>query len=333
MSRSATLGAVVVSYNTRELLAACLNSLRDEIERLGLDAEVWVVDNDSADGSAEMVARDFPTLRLRAEDCNHGFTTANNLILEPWSRAEAGCPDRVLLLNPDAALEPGALAAMLEVLAGAPDVAVVGPSLYYPDGRFQHAAFRFPGLLQTALDLFPIGRLQDRSINGRYPRARYAEGAPFEVDFVLGACMLIRGRALRQLGALDEGYFMYCEEIDWCRRAAEAGWRRLCVPAARVQHHAGASTGQPAFRSAAFINLWRSRRRYFAIHAPAWRRLLIEGLIRLGLAWRALGDWWAARRGRIDAGDLADRVTAYRVVLRPLEPELRGWRRGRVRER
>lgn len=316
------LGVVVVSYNTRELLAACLAHLTAAVDQIGLPAEIWVVDNASNDASAEMVAETFGSVRLLAEPRNLGFTAANNRLLGPWASGARACPDRVMLLNPDTEIDAAALRELMTTLDRDDRAAVVGPALHYPGGRFQHAAFRFPGLIQTGLDLFPVPRLLDHPINGRYPRKCYAADQAFEVDFVLGACMLIRGEALRAVGPLDEGFFMYCEEIDWCKRAAEAGWRRLCAPAADVLHHAGGATGQPAFRAAAFVQLWRSRRRYFARHASAWRRAGFAGLLRLGLASRLAGDRWSARRGRIDPAELAARKAAYREVLAPLDPDL-----------
>jgi hypothetical protein len=167
-------------------------------------------------------------------------------------------------------------------------------------------------VVQTWLDLVPVPRLMDSRLNGRYPRARYA-GAPFEVDFVLGACMLVRGTALSEVGPLDEGFYMYCEEIDWCRRFRAAGWRTLCVPEAVVLHHGGASTNQ--LREAMFVQLWRSRRRYFRLHASPARRRAIGLALRAGLAARMLGDRWAAARGRIRADERDRRAGAYRRVL------------------
>ena len=320
--RAGDLGVVVVSYNTRDLLEACLGRLTEAIEASGVTAEIWVVDNASSDASPDMVAEAFPAVHLLAETRNLGFTAANNRLLGPWASAGQACPDRVLLLNPDAEIDATALQELMRALDRDAEAAVVGPALRYPNGRFQHAAFRFPGLIQTMLDLFPVPRLLDRPVNGRYPRQRYATGQAFDVDFVLGACMLIRGEALRAIGPLDEGFFMYCEEIDWCKRAAEAGWRRLCVPAASVLHHGGGASGQAAFRATAFVNLWRSRRRYFALHAPAWRQIGFALLLRLGLARRVVGDWASARRGRIEFAEFAARMVAYRGVLAPLDPAL-----------
>lgn len=303
MSPSATpprLGVVIVSFNTAALLDACLASVRAALDEVGWRdaADVVVVDNGSVDETVAFVAQHHPWVRLIAEGSNRGFTAANNVALAPWSARDADAPSYILLLNPDAALTPGALPTLVAALEADERAAVVGPSLIYPDGRFQHAAFRFPGLVQTALDLWPVPRLADSPLNGRYARRRYRAGRPFAVDAVLGACMLVRGTALQAVGPLDAGFFMYCEELDWCRRFRKAGWRVLCAPAAVVIHHGGASTGQ--FRSAAFVQLWRSRLRYFRLHARFCRPVL-NLLIRTGFACHEQADAAEVRRGRMSA--------------------------------
>src|SRR5262249_30784047 len=128
--------------------------------------------------------------------------------------------DALLVLNSDARLTPGAPRLMLGVLEAHPQAALVGPTLRYPDGRAQASAFRFPGLNQVMLDLFPIDRLADSRLNGRITASE-----PTQIDHPLGACMLIRGAAWADVGPLDQGYFMYMEEIDWCRRARLRGWQ------------------------------------------------------------------------------------------------------------
>ena len=135
---------------------------------------------------------------------------------------------------------------MAHFLLAHPEVGGVGAQLRYPDGRFQHGAFRFPGLLQLWFDLFPPRprRLLDSRLNGRYPRAVYEGGRPFPIDFALGAALMVRGAAIAAAGLLDEGYFMYAEEVDWCWRIRRAGWPFYCVPSAVVIHHGGASTRQ-----------------------------------------------------------------------------------------
>lgn len=315
---SLELGVVIVSYNTRDLLAECLSALASGIAHdLAASsfqevAEVWVVDNASQDGSADMVRESYPWVQLIGLETNVGFTAANNLILRRWLDSPTGPPRVVLLLNPDTEVSPDAIHTLQQALEESPDIGMVGPALEYPDGRFQHAAFRFPGLIQTALDLWPVSRLLDHPINGRYDRSCYTRGRPFDVEVVLGACMMLRGEALRAAGPLDEGFFMYCEEIDWCRRLRDRGWRIVCVPQALVTHHGGASTSQ--FRATSFVHLWRSRRRLMRLHAPDWKRLAFDGIVAAGLGSRILIGRFAVLRGTMTTEELSRRMAAYRAI-------------------
>jgi len=307
------LAVVVVSWNVRDLLASCLRSLFADLERWGGAAEVWVVDNASTDGTPEMVARDFPQVCLIASRENLGFAAGNNLALREilagddqrrtsnlerrTSNLEPRTP-LVWLLNPDTKVLPGATAALVGALEARPEVGVAGAKLLYADGSLQHSAFRFPGLAQLAFDLFPLPtRLYETALNGRYPRRLYEGETPFLVDHPLGAAMMVRVEAIRAVGLMDEGYRMYCEEIDWCWRMRRAGWRALCVPTARVIHHAGRSTAQVPIPS--FVNLWTSRARLYARHHGPLTYRLARALVRLGMRRRMRGaspEWSAAYR-------------------------------------
>ncbi|HNS01995.1 MAG TPA: glycosyltransferase family 2 protein [Anaerolineae bacterium] len=326
------LAVVIVNYNVSALLRACLESLLASLARTPeLTAEVWVVDNASADGSAAMVAEAFPQVRLLASPDNLGYTAGNNLALQllgfaplagearplaayAWATGQppsAGQPRHVWLLNPDTVVQGDAPAQLLRFLDQTPAAGACGAQLAYADGSFQHGAFRFPGLAQLGLDFFPPpGRLNrpllDSRLNGRYSGRLYAAGKPFPVDFVLGATLLVRGETLRQVGLLDESYFMYCEEMDWQRRAQQAGWSIHCVPAAQVIHVAGASSSQ--FRSRAFVALWQSRLRYFGRYHGALFNRAAATLLRAGLRAEAQ----AVRRQ--SPPDLDERLAAYRAV-------------------
>jgi N-acetylglucosaminyl-diphospho-decaprenol L-rhamnosyltransferase len=262
------VSVLIVSYNTRELLLEAIASVVDEP-----GVETIVVDNASRDGSPDAVAARFPTVQLSRSETNLGYAAGVN------RAAAAARGEALLVLNADAKMCPGALALLLEVLARQPRAAIVGPALRYPDGHEQAAAFRFPGLVQVVLDLFPIDRLMDSRLNGRVTPARTSQ--PVQIDYPLGACMLIRCAAWQEVGPLDEGYFMYLEEIDWCRRSRQKGWQVWHQPAAVAVHHAGASTRQQP--DAMFAQLWRSRLRYYQrFHGPAYNRL-VHAVVRLGL--------------------------------------------------
>jgi hypothetical protein len=225
-----------------------------------------------------------------ASNENLGFAAGNNLalqeILSARDRAERNA--FIWLLNPDTVVQRGATAALLNALDGAASVAVTGAKLLYPDGTLQQSAFRFPGLLQLAFELFPLPRrLYDTSLNGRYPRRLYEGDRPFLIDHPLGASMMVRREAIEEVGLLDEGYRMYCEEIDWCWRMRKAGWDALCAPSAEVIHHAGQSTSQVPVDS--FVNLWASRARLYARHHGPLTWRAAQAMIRAGMRRRMRG--------------------------------------------
>lgn len=170
--------------------------------------ETIVLDNASRDASAQAVAEQFPSVRLLALDDNLGFAGGVN------RAASEATGDALLILNADARMEPRSLAKLADFLDAYPRAGLVAPALRYPDGRAQPAAFRFPGLAQVLLDLFPVDRLAETTVNGRIHLSE-----PAQIDHPLGACMLVRRAAWEDVGALDEGYFMYLEEVDWCKRA------------------------------------------------------------------------------------------------------------------
>ena len=193
-------------------------------------------------------------------------------------------PQAVYLLNPDTITHRGASRRQYDTLMSVADIGLVGARLTYGDGSFQHSAFRFPDLRQIWTEFFPTpGRLIDGPFNGRYARRQYAAGEPFEVDFTLGATMMLKRDVILQTGGFDEDFFIYCEEIDWAWRIKQRGWRILCVPEAHVTHLGGSSTSQARPRS--LINLWKSRLLLYDKYYPRWKRqtarqLLIRGMQR-----------------------------------------------------
>lgn len=306
------LGVIVVSYNTRDLTRDCLAAAYAAIEAAGLDAHVWVVDNASTDGSAEEVQRRFPQVTLIASDTNLGFAGGNNVALQAMGALDQP-PRHVLLLNSDTVAHADALGQMVSFLDASPHVGAVGAQLLYGDGSFQHGAFHFPTLLMALFDFWPLrNRLADTRLNGRYPPSRYAAGEPFPIDHPLGAALMMRWQTFRQVGPLDEGYFMYCEEIDWCLRAKRAGWAIYCVPRARVVHLAGQSTRQ--FREAMVLALWRSRYRLFERHYPPAYRWAIRCIVAAGMAAEARRTRRALHRGELTADEAERRLATYRAV-------------------
>ena len=271
------LSLIIVSYNTQSLLARCLASIAAEPHP---PDEVIVVDNASADDSVAMAREQFPHVQVIANAENRGFAAACNQGL----RLAKG--DFLCLLNPDTELFPGALAALAAFLAAHPEVGVAGPTLLSSDGTYQHAAFRFPTLPMAFIDFFPLNhRLLNSRLNGRYPFRLYEH--PFAMDHPLGACMMVRREACTDVGLLDERFFMYCEEIDWCRRIKQADWEIMHVPGARVVHHGGQSTKQTAGRM--FVELHRSRFRLFAKHHGRGYQWAARAIVAVGMLWQLIG--------------------------------------------
>jgi len=300
------LSVVIVSYNTRELLRECLDSVVADLDSLAKH-EVIVVDNASTDGSVAMLHDSFPQVRLLANSQNRGFAAGNNQAIERSSG------EYVLLLNPDAVVRKGALEGLMAVLEERSDVGGAGPRLLFPDGSFQHSAFSFPTLAMIFLDFFPLhNRLLDSRINGRYPRDLYERAEPFPIDHPLGAALMVRRAVIEEVGLLDESFFMYCEEIDWCFRIKEAGWRILCVPRAGIVHHVAQSTRQ--FRDEMYVELHRSRYRLYQKHYGSGFRRVARLLVALGMWSQGLRACWAAARGHLDRKDFETRMRAYREV-------------------
>ena len=331
------LAVIILSYNTRDLLRNCLCSVFASAATSAdqLIADVIVVDNASPDGSANMVAAEFPQAYLIASQENLGYTGGNNLALHllgfnvaapsasdhqlPTSLAKL--PAAVLLLNADTEILGDALWQMAKCLHDRPDAGACGANLQYGDGRFQHGAFRFPALFQVALDLFPltglpgIHRIHNSRLNGRYPPARWQATPSFRVDFVLGAALMVRGASIQQVGGLDDEFFLYCEEMDWCLRLAAAGWPVYAVPTAHVIHYEGQSSRQ--VRWSAYERLWRSRFRFYAKHRshyPPGYLSVLRGLLRIGLTWRKLTAQRRFANGKLTGEELQAELNAYQAV-------------------
>jgi N-acetylglucosaminyl-diphospho-decaprenol L-rhamnosyltransferase len=237
------LSVVILSYNTRPLLEACLASLRAATEEgRGPRVEVIVVDNASTDDSVRVVRDRFPEVRLIESETNRGFAGGNNLAF-PYCRGRY-----VMLLNSDTELEPDGLAAMVGFMDAHPEAGALGPRLLNPDGTFQPSGHPFPSLSDAAFRLLfrrPLAPTPgSRRGKTRFHRAwslepgawSCPEGAAERHDWVTGACLMVRREVLEQVGPLDEAFFFEGEDVDWCRRIRAAGWEIGLLPAARVMH-------------------------------------------------------------------------------------------------
>jgi N-acetylglucosaminyl-diphospho-decaprenol L-rhamnosyltransferase len=304
------LSVVIVNWNVRDLLRRCLLSLSRSEACLAptLTTEVIVVDCASSDGSVEMVRHEFPRARLISSDENLGYARGNNL-----GMAEA-TGRYLLVLNPDTQLVAEALATMARYLDDHPVVGVLGPALRYPDGSLQSSRRRFPTLAtafweSTALhQWFPNNR-----VARRYHLADRPADVPQPVDWLVGAALMIRHETWKQVGPLDEGFFMYFEELDWCQRCQMAGWEIHFLPTAEIIHHEGKSSEQVA--TARTIRFQRSKIRYFRkYYGAGWAlviRLFLLAMFAFQLGEEAL-KWLAGHRRELRR----ERMVSYWQVLR-----------------
>jgi GT2 family glycosyltransferase len=267
----ATLEVIIVSYRCEELLRECLHALRDHPAARPM--AVHVVDNASRDGTAEMVAREFPDVTLTANSENLGFSAANNIAIR------AGEAPYVLALNPDTRVTEGALERLCTLLDERSEIGICGPRLELEDGSFDHAAKRsFPTPISALGHFTGIGR---RRGGGRLAEYRATELAPDiagPVDAVNGAFMLIRRSALDEVGLFDEGYWMYMEDLDLCYRFKQHGWVVWYEPSATVIHvKAGTSGRHRTWRLnyAFHYGMYRFYRAHYAPEAPLTERAAV----------------------------------------------------------
>jgi len=262
------IALIIVNYRTAELCAGCLDSLASEITGNG-SWHVEILDGASGDRSVDQLREHIDRrgygswCALTALDRNGGFAFANNCSIRRTLTA-VDASEFYLLLNPDTVVRPGAIQALVKFLTTHPRVGIVGSCLEDPDGTPQTSAFNFPCVLGEFGNSARIGPLT--WLLRPWQTAPPPRGEAHRCDWVAGACMLVRREVFEQIGLLDEGYFMYYEEVDFCLRAARAGWECWYLPDARVVHLVGQSSGVtdlrvPLRRLPAYW--FESRRRYF----------------------------------------------------------------------
>ncbi|MBC7972779.1 MAG: glycosyltransferase family 2 protein [Verrucomicrobia bacterium] len=268
LDQATTLLVIVLNYRTADLTIDCLDSLADEISAIP-GSYVVVTDNASSDGSAEKIAAAIDSKQwhtwaeLMPLERNGGFAFGNNAAIRPVLESTVASP-YVLLLNPDTVIRPGAVKALLAFMNDRPDVGIAGSRLEELDKTAQQSAFRFPnvmGELDFGLRLGIASKLLSR-----WAVVPEIADCPHQTDWVAGASMMIRREVFESIGLLDENYFMYFEEVDFCLRAYRAGWSCWYVPQSHVVHFVGQSSGvtdskRPPKRLPTYW--FDSRRRYF----------------------------------------------------------------------
>jgi GT2 family glycosyltransferase len=300
---SVTLSVVVVGYNRRELLAACLDSVLADCGDLAV--EVIVVDNASHDGTAEIVAERYPEVRLIANQENVGYGGGCNVGLA------VGRGRYLMVLNQDILVRPGTLSALVAFADAHPEAGVVGARMEYADHRFQHSAFRFPDGKQAFFGFFDNLVPLDSAPNGRYPDDHFER--PFQAEHLLGACLLFRRDALEQVGAFDPTFFMYFEETDLCVRLQRAGWHNYYLPSARVMHVSGASTSAASEQMS--VEFHRSQAIYYRRHRGEEGYALLKAIVWAGIGYRLARSLRAYLRGRIGSDLLRERIVGYWRIL------------------
>lgn len=277
------LEVVIVSHGAEGLLRTCLRSLAQH-PPAAASMSVTVVDSGSPDSTPEMVAGEFPDVHLIREK-NIGFSAANNLVLHQSTA------DFILLLNPDTEISPGSLDAALDRFQTDPRIGMVGVKLVMPSGELDHACKRsFPTPLAALAHFTGVGRAPGASDRlSQYRATELADDEAGEVDAINGAFMMVRSKAMAEAGPLDEGYWLYMEDLDWCRRFWKAGWKVFYEPAGTVVHVKGGSSGDrraPRQEVAFHLGMGRFYRRFDAPGNPAALNLLVYCgiLAKLGLS-------------------------------------------------
>ncbi len=305
MSNQPDLSILIVNWNVRALLHDCLTSI--DQNRGGLRLEVIVVDSGSVDESAAMVSAEFPWVRLIACQENVGFARGNNLAI-----AQAN-GRYILLLNPDTVVLQDALATMVTYLENQPDVGIVGAQLLNSDGTIQSSRRRFPTLATAFFESTWLEPVAPAWLLERYYVADMPPDQTAEADWLVGACLMTRRAVLAQVGGLDEAYFMYSEELDWCRRIKDAGWRIVYLPAAQIIHYVGKSSEQAVV--ARHINFQRAKLRYFRKYHGRFPAAVLRLFLWLTYLWQLIVESMKGLLGH-KRPLRQQRVRAYWAVLR-----------------
>lgn len=300
------LSIILVNWNTAELLCRCLETVL--ASPAGQGAEIVVVDNGSVDDSVARVRERFPQVRLIENSANTGFARANN----QGARECTGA--LLLLLNTDTEVREGALEALTGFVASHDDVGIAGARLLSPDGSVQSSCRTEPGLLNALLEALYLTRLAPRSrLFGRPEMTWFDHGSVLDVDYVSGACLLIRRALWDRLGGFDEGFFFYGEDADLCRRARQIGYRVVYFPGAEVLHLGGASAARIGPKRA--IEGFRAVLRFARKHHGRVYAVAMEAAIALGTTLRLVAS--LPRRGQAARVQRATYWAVLRWLLRP----------------
>lgn len=300
------LSIIIVSWNVYEELAACLHSIRAASDDTYTQESI-IIDNASTDGTPARIRRDFPWARLIEPGGNIGFARGNNLGID------AASGRYLLFLNPDTEVVGDALFRLTAYLDQNPGVGVVGPRLLNPDGSVQSSRRRFPTFWTAVFESTWLEPFAPRRVLDRYYVRDIPDDAICEVDWVQGAAFAVRREVVEQVGAFDESFFMYSEELDWQKRIKLAGWRIVSLPAAQVIHHGGRSSDQVVARR--HIYFQTSKVHYFSKHHGPLLGSLVRLVLLANYLWQTVLEavkWVLGHKRTLRR----ERVRAYWQVLR-----------------
>lgn len=268
------ISIIIVSWNVRDLLKRCLTSIFKHSQ--GISFEVLVVDNASADGTADMVAREFPQVTLLVQRENLGFAKANNIGLAQSQGTH------VFFLNPDTEIFENSIKILFDILESNPVVALVGPRLVYPDTATQPSVKRDPTVCDQVIIALKLHHTVKPRCLTRYLAKDFDYGKEEQVQQLMGAAIAARGSVIRRMGGWNERYFIWWEDVDLCARVRAAGHTVLYTPLTTVIHHEGKSFVQQRSFSKQ-RRFMRGMRTYFKLHRPIWEYLIISLITPLSL--------------------------------------------------
>lgn len=268
--KASKLSIIIVSYNSSNLLEECLDSIFKY--PCGQNYGIIVVDNNSTDGSQELVRKKYPGVELITNTSNVGFAAANNMAIKSTDS------DFILLLNSDCQVYGNSLDKMLGFIESITEAAVVGPKIINSDGSIQYSCRKFPSIIDAGLHSILVNIAPDNPVSRKYKLVDISREKPFEVDWVSGSCMLVRRQALLSTGFMDENYFMYVEDIDLCFQMWKKSWKVFYYPHAEILHHVGGSTN--VGKVAASVRMQKSIFYFFwKNYGKSWKILLIPLLV------------------------------------------------------
>lgn len=292
------VSVIIVNYNTADELRDCIQSIKKHTR--GIRYEIIVVDNNSQDNSRAMLKNEFRDIESHFLQYNSGFSIANNYAIDrSYSKY-------ILLLNPDTALRENSFLHMFEFLENNPAVGTVGPLITDHQGNFKLTFRKFPTLKMHMIEAFSIKSLIRRYSLTKKQYEMIAKEEPFEVDWISGGSFMVRRSIYNDIGGLDERFHLFSEDVDWCMRIKNSGWKVFCLPKVKIVHIGGASTNKNFF--SLVVNRYRSKLIFTKKYSNKAEIFIIRLIVLLGLMLRLLGSFFKKYSG---SREKRERIKAY----------------------